>query len=651
VSFNNINIQGFGDQRANGLYELKGTNDNQPFYLKRENFGEETDNIHILIFNNKYESYSYTPSWYIIEVTMIKVGDSDPQGNLNSPVPIYTPKYRSLSTDLFNAEWLPLTEITSGELSLGGIFAIESSSSSSSSSSIDSSSSSSSKGISSSSSSSSDGYSESSSSLSVDPWTPKEISTAAWYDASDDGTITKDVSNFVSQVDDKSGNNRHIEQIVGSRQPLYVNGGADFNNENVLRFDGTDDFLEKNVTFTAKDFIAFVKWSDGGTINGQFSIISDGSDKLNIARDGILEQYKVFDANDFGHDDDKWFINGNPDNNPTTANPLYDTAHIVGQPYGGSATLGGTFSTFLVGKSAAFGGRFLLGDVAEIILFPNILTYSERTFAEGYLAWKYGIANALPLSHPFKGSPPLLSDDPNTPPTEVVDLDVQSMSVGQITEVGSPTFDELDAATNDGQWSGGDDIGDWYIRSDADPANIQAMEISTTDSGGETDSAALLSFEDRFFVCYNITVTFTTATKRSTGFTRRVRWQLMSGYVKVLELVLDNGILTANGVNTGFSVGAADTYKVDPWDSNAENAGQDLVWDVSIGIYANGSFDVDWNGTIYSAPEGSIDCTFVDGFQVNYNRTIGGHGVYLSSLEISQVLTDVSGDSSSSSSS
>lgn len=75
-------------------------------------------------------------------------------------------------------------------------------------------------------------------------WTPASEASqtfALWFDANDTGTITKDGSNYVSQWDDKSGNDRHLTQSIGSSQPTYSENDQwiDFNDTGAyLRFDG-----------------------------------------------------------------------------------------------------------------------------------------------------------------------------------------------------------------------------------------------------------------------------------------------------------------------------------------------------------------------------------------------------------------------------
>jgi hypothetical protein len=69
-------------------------------------------------------------------------------------------------------------------------------------------------------------------------WTPASLSDLAlWLDAADSDTITKDGSNYVSQWDDKSGNDNHVTQVEGSRQPIYSSNQVVFAKEDVLLSD------------------------------------------------------------------------------------------------------------------------------------------------------------------------------------------------------------------------------------------------------------------------------------------------------------------------------------------------------------------------------------------------------------------------------
>lgn len=49
--------------------------------------------------------------------------------------------------------------------------------------------------------------------------------TDLWFDFTDENTITKDGSNYVSQVNDISGNNRHLTQTDAARKPTWSTAG------------------------------------------------------------------------------------------------------------------------------------------------------------------------------------------------------------------------------------------------------------------------------------------------------------------------------------------------------------------------------------------------------------------------------------------
>ncbi len=50
------------------------------------------------------------------------------------------------------------------------------------------------------------------------------------------------------------------------------------------------------------------------------------------------------------------------------------------------------------------GGRYVNGDLAELIIFNKDFTLGEVQMVEGYLAHKWGLTGDLPSSHPYKSS-------------------------------------------------------------------------------------------------------------------------------------------------------------------------------------------------------------------------------------------------------
>jgi len=50
--------------------------------------------------------------------------------------------------------------------------------------------------------------------------------------------------------------------------------------------------------------------------------------------------------------------------------------------------------------------QYWQGYVAEILVYTGTVNDSDRQRVEGYLAWKWGLQSSLPVSHPYKSSPP-----------------------------------------------------------------------------------------------------------------------------------------------------------------------------------------------------------------------------------------------------
>ncbi len=73
---------------------------------------------------------------------------------------------------------------------------------------------------------------------------------------------------------------------------------------------------------------------------------------------------------------------------------------------GSSAVLadGETFSLAQIGAVEATNG--FSGGIKEVIVYPRLLSTSERQQVEGYLAHKWGLDGKLPSSHPFKSTDP-----------------------------------------------------------------------------------------------------------------------------------------------------------------------------------------------------------------------------------------------------
>ena len=60
-----------------------------------------------------------------------------------------------------------------------------------------------------------------------------------------------------------------------------------------------------------------------------------------------------------------------------------------------------------IGYEPSYGVPFQ-GDIAEIIVTPQVLSSTDQSKVEGYLAWKYGIQSVLPSNHQYANSAPYL---------------------------------------------------------------------------------------------------------------------------------------------------------------------------------------------------------------------------------------------------
>ena len=56
------------------------------------------------------------------------------------------------------------------------------------------------------------------------------------------------------------------------------------------------------------------------------------------------------------------------------------------------------------GRNSSSNDWWLNGNVAEILVFSNVLTTVERQQIEGYLAWKWGLQASLPSTHPYSSA-------------------------------------------------------------------------------------------------------------------------------------------------------------------------------------------------------------------------------------------------------
>lgn len=236
-------------------------------------------------------------------------------------------------------------------------------------------------------------------------WTPANISTAIWLDFTDTSTIA--IGSGISQINDKSGNNRHATQATASQQPSLVSNVV--NGNSVGRFvSSSTQKLSFNGSFIANtNYLIVAAFScsvAGGAIIG--GATSGNDQNLTITRNSNSIFYSQFS------NDHTW--------NTSTASGSFEIVSIINSSTSGKAgyhngnSIGSNANTTLLSSwnGAALGHRSdadwrFNGDIAEFIICTGAnANTTNQQLLEGYMAHRLNLANNLPSGHPYKNSAP-----------------------------------------------------------------------------------------------------------------------------------------------------------------------------------------------------------------------------------------------------
>lgn len=276
-------------------------------------------------------------------------------------------------------------------------------------------------------------------------WTPSQLSPVAWWDMSVEENITESLGK-VSQVDDRSGNNRHLTQANGSYQPDTWT--RSINGLNVVEFDESN-WLENLAAASAifptstKINVFAIASRDVSNSEDMFFYVNSNPtpgvtttdptwDGLGNGNQDALEAVMMLD--DFQNqcrttyqDAPDWFSESGPTSQYQAAeggdvpifiakfdrgigssrrfgqyiNSEFDDEEITAQ----NANIA---TTIVVGGHGSLGSasRKLNGVVGEIFITHGDLSDADRYKAEGYFAHKWGLTENLPFGHKYKQSPP-----------------------------------------------------------------------------------------------------------------------------------------------------------------------------------------------------------------------------------------------------
>lgn len=248
---------------------------------------------------------------------------------------------------------------------------------------------------------------------SVRLWTPADIATLAWYDASDASTITE-IGGSVSTLADKSTFGRDLIQTTALSQP--TTGIRQINGVNVLDF-AKDYLLWNGTDMTPLDgnVIIFTVSENGPrlastSLDGLFSYGNgEGSvEGVTLRANSPTNFHPSFVNNGIGTDFDSAPNNGA---SIYCIQADFENNNFFGFVDGGRQYDGtGAYTNKLVCQKFTLHERFfenrpLEGATGEAIIINSNDTL-DRQKVEGYLAWKWGLVANLPIDHPYKNGAP-----------------------------------------------------------------------------------------------------------------------------------------------------------------------------------------------------------------------------------------------------
>lgn len=240
----------------------------------------------------------------------------------------------------------------------------------------------------------------------------------AWWDASDTSTISLSGS-AVTQWNDKSGNGFHVTQSTSAQRPS--SGINTINSKNVLTFGGDDCLTaatasDWNFLHNSTGATVFAVAIDDNTVDFEYSIFANsvGSSErgvgLRIALDGANPRtLSPFVSTGGGSGTLVSLISGGSFTQGTAfyVSGIWDNSNATlanrslwrkngGTQFGTNAQDDSPSSSnparaLLIGNNTNSGSYAYTGKIAEIILYTGVLSGTNITNLNSYLASKWGI--------------------------------------------------------------------------------------------------------------------------------------------------------------------------------------------------------------------------------------------------------------------
>lgn len=201
---------------------------------------------------------------------------------------------------------------------------------------------------------------------------------AYWLDASDTNSLVVSAGK-VTQWNDRSGNARNFIQTNTVLQPSFVT--AAMNGMPVVRFDGVTNQMVMSLLTSPQTVFIVNKPTGYTSLNGIWGSSNQSDAGIRLANAADWRQAGG-DANDFNNGTGgAVFVNGVPTN--TFGGP--GTAHLLSELRGAGHVK--TYNNSMLGGYVA--GRMWAGDIAEVLVYSNIVSAADRQLIEQYLIRKW----------------------------------------------------------------------------------------------------------------------------------------------------------------------------------------------------------------------------------------------------------------------
>ncbi len=254
-------------------------------------------------------------------------------------------------------------------------------------------------------------------------WTPSRITTEAWYDASDASTVTL-VGSKVSQLNDKSGNARHVAQSTDANRLTVVTEAQ--NGRNVLRsaaaFLGmthTTSGALRSVSGWTMYLVAAITTTGANTNVAMVATSTDTSRAVlgKFTPNMLYAGGRRNNADSFASTSLVSGADIGTGYNVLVGNANYTSTTIFTRLNGATENTNSSWLTS--GSTPADAGTISImnntalsidvrGDFGEMVLLASSATQATTERIEGYLAHRWGLTASLPSNHPFKTLPPTL---------------------------------------------------------------------------------------------------------------------------------------------------------------------------------------------------------------------------------------------------